>query len=427
MKRHEILKRSEEIRQYILANVAQRPQGLTVEVMKKFQISRQAATRYLAQMVLDGQLRAEGSTKDRIYRPGLPLEIDRKYDLAEKLEESEIWSRDFKALCEGLPENVVKICEYGFTEIVNNAIDHSRGHELRIVMRKVPKEKEILVIINDDGVGIFRNIKDSCHLSDERQAILELSKGKLTTDPAKHTGQGIFFSSRAFDDFFIESYGLVFGHRSDGPNDFLYDHEKSVQGTQVHMGIKVDSSRVLKSVFDEFADPSDERYSFDKTVVSVKLVKYEGESLLSRSQAKRLMARVEEFRSAMLDFDGIQSVGPAFADEIFRVYKSNHPHIKIHPINASEDILETIQKAKFTVLDGHFQHIEKVEELVKDGLMEPTGSSFGVGRVGSEGELSPIYPSYRIVKRDPESLKKILPRLSFTDQEKIKNVLGIKL
>jgi anti-sigma regulatory factor (Ser/Thr protein kinase) len=424
MKRDEILKRSGLIRRFILGQIEKNSVGITGDIVDKFKISRQAATRYLKQMVEDGQLSAEGTTKDRVYKPGLSRTIEKKYDLSVPQEESEIWSRDFKTICEGLKENVIKICEYGFTEIVNNAIDHSVGKDLRIMMDR--DLKRILIVISDNGIGIFKKIKAVCNLSDERQAILELSKGKLTTDPSKHTGQGVFFSSRAFDDFYIDSYGLVYSHHSPGKDDFLYSKEKEVKGTAVYMEIPVNSGRKLKDVFDEFASPVDENYSFDKTVVPVKLVQYEGESLLSRSQAKRLMTRVENFRTVMLDFEGIKSVGPAFADEIFRVYKSEHPNIKIYPAHASEEILETIKRAKGTVLDGHFQHIENVEKLVEEGLMEPTGMGHGVGMIGPGGEMPPVYLSYRILKRDPASLRKILPHLSFIDRQKIKNVMDIE-
>jgi hypothetical protein len=424
MKRDEILKRSSEIRKYVLDQVANDPTGITASIVGKFKISRQAATRYLTQMAKDGQLIAEGTTKDRVYKPGLSRAIEKKYDLTQPLEESEIWSNDFKALCAGLKENIVRICEYGFTEIVNNAIDHSNGKVLTVRMKR--SLKEVLIVVGDDGIGIFKKIKNIYQLSDERQAILELSKGKLTTDSSKHTGQGIFFSSKAFRDFFIQSFGLMFSHVSDGSPDFLYDREKTVNGTAVTMLINTDSDKKLKDVFDEFASPVDDNYAFDKTIVPVKLVQYEGVSLLSRSQAKRLMTRVENFRTVVLDFEGIQSVGPAFADEIFRVYKSGHPGIKLLLDKTSEEIQRTINQAKRTVLDGQFQHIQNVEKLIGEELMEPTGMDHGVGMVGPGGELPPAEMSYRIIKRDAESLRKILPCLSYRDREKIKNVLEIQ-
>src|SRR5580700_11913528 len=107
-------------------------------------------------MAQDGQIIAEGATKDRIYKPGLSRIITQKYVLNGSLEESEIWSKDFMALCEGVKENVTRICEYGFTEMVNNAIDHSNGKNLILTMQR--NTQTILITIVDDGVGIFRKI-----------------------------------------------------------------------------------------------------------------------------------------------------------------------------------------------------------------------------------------------------------------------------
>lgn len=59
-------------------------------------------------------------------------------------------------------------------------------------------------------------------------AILELSKGKFTSDPARHSGEGIFFTSRMCDKFEILSKGLFFsGH--DGSDYFMKVVLKSIR------------------------------------------------------------------------------------------------------------------------------------------------------------------------------------------------------
>jgi anti-sigma regulatory factor (Ser/Thr protein kinase) len=414
-----MLKKAAEIRQFILDQVAQNPSGLTHLIVQKFGISRQAAARYLQEMAQDGQIIAEGTTKDRVYKPGLSQALQKKYVLQGSLEESEIWSKDFMALCQGLKENVVRICEYGFTEMVNNAIDHSNGKHLILIMER--NTQVILIKIVDDGIGIFRKIKEDHHLSDERQSILELAKGKLTSDPEKHSGQGIFFTSRAFEDFFIHSGDLAFGHVPDEERHRILDGMPIQKGTAVQMQIHLDSDKKLRDVFNDFANPEDDNFAFDKTVVPVRLIQYEGESLVSRSQAKRLLSRVENFKTVLLDFESIQSVGPAFADEIFRVYKSGHPQVKLVPVNVSEEILKTIHQAKSNVLEGPFQQIENVEKLIEKGLVEPVSGIEGA--VVPEG--APAIPSYRMAKRDLASVMEILPHLSEADQKKIKNVFEI--
>lgn len=76
-----------------------------------------------------------------------------------------------------------------------------------------------VLVIHDDGEGIFHKITKQLKLCDERHAVLELAKGKFTTDPKNHTGEGIFFSSRMFDDFAILSGTVYFTHDTHNPSD----------------------------------------------------------------------------------------------------------------------------------------------------------------------------------------------------------------
>ena len=74
-----------------------------------------------------------------------------------------------------------------------------------------------------------------------------------------------------------------------------------------------------------------------------KRAKYEREQLLSRSQARRVLARFERFSEIMLDFRGVTIIGQAFADEIFRVFRREHPEIEILAVNTSNDIRQMIR------------------------------------------------------------------------------------
>ena len=155
----------------------------------------------------------------------------------------------------------------------------------------------------DNGIGIFEKIRAAFGLEDYRHAILELAKGKLTTDPKRHGGEGIFFSSRMFDEFTIiaNQYQFLHTHRLEG--DWLIEDEKiEGNGTMVNMKLDVDSSRTLKAVFDLYADPETDDYLFSKTRVPLRLAQYGQDDLVSRSQAKRVLARFEHFKEVDLDF-----------------------------------------------------------------------------------------------------------------------------
>lgn len=109
------------------------------------------------------------------------------------------------------------------------------------------------------------------------------------------------------------------------------------------MDLNNNTSRTVKSVFDQYTGTED--YSFDKTVVPVKLTKYGNERLVSRSQAKRLLSRIDRFKTVILDFEGVDRIGQAFADEVFRVFTNHHPGIKLYFIKANKDVENMILRA----------------------------------------------------------------------------------
>jgi hypothetical protein len=76
--------------------------------------------------------------------------------------------------------------------MLNNAIEHSSGNSLLIQVKKTVINAEIMIL--DDGEDIFKKIQRILNLYDERHAVLELSKAQLTTDAARHSGQGVFFA-----------------------------------------------------------------------------------------------------------------------------------------------------------------------------------------------------------------------------------------
>jgi hypothetical protein len=225
---------------------------------------------------------------------------------------------------------------------VNNAVDHSEARHVGV--RMDCSGGRLLLEVVDDGIGIFRKITRALDLPDERLALLELSKGKLTTDPRRHSGEGIFFTSRMFDGFRITSGALAFDHDARYDADLLDDAE-DCDGTTVVMEIAADSPRTARSVIDQYSS-GPEDYSFARTVVPVRLAKVGDESLVSRSQAKRLLQRIDRFRSVVLDFAEVSTIGQAFADEIFRVFANAHPEVELIPIHALPEVQQMIRRAE---------------------------------------------------------------------------------
>jgi anti-sigma regulatory factor (Ser/Thr protein kinase)/biotin operon repressor len=333
--------RGEDVRSFILDHVDKHPGNISKVAAAHFGITRQAVNKHLRRLVAERAIVESGQTRNRVYQLAAVLEWNGSYRISPELAEDTVWREDIRKTLGEMPDNVIGIWQYGFTEMFNNAIDHSAGTEIYVQVRKTAATTEIAVM--DDGVGIFKKIQTALRLLDERHALLELAKGKLTTDPRNHSGEGIFFSSRMFDAFDILSGGVYFSHKFDDQLDWVFESVKFNAGTTVWMKLNNHTSRTTRKIFDHYS--TDDNYGFTKTVVPVKLARYGNENLMSRSQAKRLLARVELFKTVLLDFAEVPTIGQAFADEVFRVFRARHPHIELVPIHTSSEVKRMIIRA----------------------------------------------------------------------------------
>lgn len=334
--------RSEQIRSYILDQVEESPETVAKETAERFGISRQAVNKHLRQLCEEGILEQSGKTNATRYRLAILSEWANDYTIVPRLAEDVVWAQDVKNQLGPLSDNAENIWHYGFTEMFNNAIDHSEGSIIGVKVTRTIVGAEVQ--IHDNGYGIFKKIQKALDLLDERHAILELAKGKLTTDPKHHTGEGIFFTSRMFDEFAILSGGVYFSHEYGDEEDWILERDRDLGETSVFMELKNDTKRTTKEIFDQFTTGED--YGFTETVVPVRMVQFGEDGLVSRSQAKRLLARVERFQTVIFDFREVDAIGPAFADEIFRVFALRHPEIKLIKTKTNSEIDKMISKAR---------------------------------------------------------------------------------
>lgn len=332
--------RSAEIEAALLQATPTHPHDLVGMVAAQLGLSGARVSMQVRALVAGGYLDKAGTTRPT-YTLGPNRRFERRYR-RQGLAEDKVWFDQLMPLLGGLPRNLLDIAHHGVTEMVNNAVDHSDA--AYVTVRMDLRDGRLWFEIDDDGIGIFRKITRALDLPDERLALLELSKGKLTTDPRRHSGEGIFFTSRMFDGFRIASEGLVFDHDAAYDEDLLIDDDAAT-GTRVAMEIATDSVRTAKSVIDEYSSGPDD-YSFAKTIVPVRLAKVGDENLVSRSQAKRLLQRVDRFRCVVLDFAEVGGVGQAFADEIFRVFANEHPEVELIATHAVPQVQQMIRRAE---------------------------------------------------------------------------------
>lgn len=335
-------RRTQEIRRFILENIDDYGNVRINEVVKKFEISRQAIFKNVRTLIQTGLI-IKTELEKHPYQIKPLYEKSAVIPVGPDTEENKIWTEFVSSTLDGLKDNIREICQYGFTEMFNNVIDHSQAQSADIWVKR-----DALVVrmtIQDHGIGIWKKLQQELHLDDPRHALLELTKGKVTSDPRRHTGEGIFFASRMFDKFILASDKLTFC-RFQEDEEWLFDviSDDSGPGTRVTMTLYLDSKKTPKDIFDRFSAELDD-FGFTKTHLSVQLAKYEGDHLVSRSQARRLLSRLEKFKEVILDFRDVTAIGQAFADEIFRVFQNEHPSILLVPTHTTPEVREMINRA----------------------------------------------------------------------------------
>lgn len=307
-------------------------------VVAKTGSSRQAVHAQLRAMVKAGELVIEGAGRGVRYRGVHPRRRFR-YRLA-GLVEDRVWdlvSAEVPELAD-LPDVADRALHTAVIELVDNAISHSRGRHVEVSFRKV-HDRLILEVI-DDGEGIFDHLAHENELADGMEALQQLTKGKLTSMPAEHSGEGIFLLSRIADFFEIESGGLLW--MVDNELDDVGIASTQVRpGTRVRFEVDVSTTTSLESVFAQWS----EGFELARRRVVVKLFET-GNRFLSRSEAKKVLQGLERFRNVVLDFKGVEAVGQGFVDEMFRVWTSRHPDTRLHPVNMTPPIAFIVEHGR---------------------------------------------------------------------------------
>lgn len=324
---------------YLLEKIGQKDEKISKSVSEAFSVNQNTIHTYINELVDQNVIKRTKRGQYELVKT--VYEYDLKRENGDLDTDIYAYSRCLEEHLSHLGSNVQAIWSYTFSEMVNNVMDHSQASEAKIVV-----EQDYLntnVIIADNGIGIFEKIKEYFRFSSLDEAICELFKGKLTTDSLNHSGEGIFFSSKMMDDFFIVSSGKIFTNNK-------YDNSKIIDlaaantgGTCVIMSLSNFTHKNPQEVFDLYADTDD---GFVKTRIPMKNIF--DTSPVSRSQAKRICNRLEKFKEVIIDFDKVQWMGQGFAHQLFVVFTQAHPDIQIVPINMNEDVTKMYHHVTIT-------------------------------------------------------------------------------
>ena len=342
-------RKRESIKQYMLEKIRMGDKQYLQKTMENFQVSSTTVKRYI-QECLDADILnycSESDIKYQLWQSVTKI----SFSLESNLFEDQIFYEKIEPLLQGNSRESLRIWGYTFMEIMNNAIEHSEGKQISCVVKRDYLYTEISIL--DDGIGIFQNVQKYLEKRMGRSisfqdVFIELFKGKLTTNEENHSGEGIFFTSKILNEFAILSSNAIF---SQG----IYDRQKLIQshlvvyytrlqkiGTMVVMKLENNTTRKIEEVFNMYA-PIEE--GFVRTCIPIKEVCPYGQPI-ARSQARRILYRLEEFKYVEFDFTGVDFMGQGFADEVFRVFQNKHPELELIPINACETVMGMVKHVR---------------------------------------------------------------------------------
>jgi anti-sigma regulatory factor (Ser/Thr protein kinase) len=309
------------------------------DVVEALGISPATSHRLLSAMTTSGVLERQGKGRAARYRL---RRVRRRFQLR-GLKEDQAWQRvaDEISRIRPLAEQEARSLRYAATEVINNAIDHSAGRSVE-VFAAFEGGGSTVVTVHDDGVGVFARLCRDFGFPSAHEAIVQLEKGRLTSDPANHSGEGLFFSSKAVARFRLESQEVVWI-----VDNLIGDSAIGVssvkKGTRVVLEVVRGRTPRLEEVFRRYTDPKTLQFSRTRSTVKLSAL---GKALVSRSEAKRVAERLAGFEHAVLDFSGVEVVGQGFCDEIFRVFARAHPGVALEPVGMNEAVAFMIERAR---------------------------------------------------------------------------------
>ncbi|MBO5051522.1 MAG: DUF4325 domain-containing protein [Clostridia bacterium] len=333
----------EQIKQYILKLISRYETKIVPKVVENFGISQSTAYNYVNELKRDGIITKDEKTAEYALVSVRTPFLYRN----ENLSEDRVFNKDIAPLLAGLDKHILSIWRYAFTEMMNNAIEHSGGEEIYVSVKTNPLETTMIVM--DDGVGIFKNIQQ--YLLREKgeelpldECVALLFSGKFTTAKSLHSGEGIFFTSHLMDQFLIYSDEETFSRSSFSDQQFQYKELGFENGTLVLMSLNNHSKKTTKEVFDRFSDVDE---GFIKTQIPIAHMFPNG-SPVSRSEARRLGELMLRFKEVDLDFSNVEEVGQAFCHELFIVWQERNPDILLKVCHANDDVQRMISRVKNT-------------------------------------------------------------------------------
>ena len=342
-----------------IAALLERGRALSAaEIARRLKVTRPVVSRHLSALIKEGRVVREGQGKRIRYRiwatpspagpappaaaadsppPPSPVSFVRRYPRA-ILSEDRVWQEllQLHPVLARMTASAQELFRYAFTEVLNNAIEHSQGSEVEVRFAQA-HDDTLSFEVHDDGIGLFRKLREVLGMVSVEETVKKLSQARLPPWPDGRAGAGLFFSSRASRRFEVESNGFRWMVDNQAGQSAAASAPPRA-GTRVRFQGDLHPRRTLAELFARY----DEHTIMHRTRVVVTLAT----SFISRKEAQRLLAPLERYHTVVLDFKDVREIGQGFADEVFRVWPTSHPHVSLEPINMSPGVSLIIDHAR---------------------------------------------------------------------------------
>lgn len=330
----------EQVKQYMLKLISAGDKEYAAKTVDSFGLSKSTVYNYAKQLCDDGIIIKRASEQYELVNKVTSFRYNN-----ENLSEDRVFNKDIAPLLTECAKNAQSIWRYAFTEMMNNAIEHSGASVINVTV--LQNCLNTTVGISDNGMGIFKNIQN--YMKTEKNDDIPLDEcvsllfaGKFTTAKANHSGEGIFFTSHMMDSFLIISDNNVFSRNSFTDKQITdISYEK---GTIVTMSLHNQTKKTTLEVFNRFSDIDE---GFTRTHIPIAHM-FPAGNPVSRSEARRLSAVISGFKEITLDFSNVEEVGQAFCHELFVLWQNKNPDIVLNIAEANEAVDYMIKRVKNT-------------------------------------------------------------------------------
>lgn len=329
---------SGKIKKFILENLNRHQKDIIFTTIQRFGISRQAILKHMHTLINEKQIVAYGKTRDRYYELRPQVNFYKSIELEDGYDPKHTIDNYILNHISSLKTNIIEIIRFSMDALINNILDHSKA--TKFYFKIYLTYNDLHIILNDNGIGLFENIKTLLNVENEHIAAIELAKGPITTDPENHSGDELFTLMHLFDSAKIESSGKSLNYMNQ-KKYWMIDDSIQKQGTRIHLKINPFSKRSCQSIFENL---------FVSKKMSIKvpinLIKTNDNQIVNtRAQAKSLLRNIEKLKLIEFDFNNIDIIGPAFADELIRNTKKKNETANIKWINSNKMIDALMSRA----------------------------------------------------------------------------------